>query len=211
MDGPNNGIVLYHYSFSPYARRVIWYLALRGIDYAQCVRGTLHLRSVDGIPALTNHNQVQPPVLPRPDVKALGISYRRIPLMSIGRDVYCDTRIILRKLEELFPKGAIGASQPEHEALQKLLEAWTIDGGIFNRASQLIPASMPLLNDPKFTKDRQDFSGRSWEKSKIEANRPEALAHIRNAFNLLETTLLSDDREWILKTEKPSLGDIEGP
>jgi hypothetical protein len=24
MDGPNNGIILYHYSFSPYARRVIW-------------------------------------------------------------------------------------------------------------------------------------------------------------------------------------------
>ena len=130
--------------------------------------------------------------------------------MSIGRDVYCDTRIILQKLERLFPAGAIGASQPEQKALQKLLEIWTIDGGIFNRASQLIPASMPLLNDPKFTKDRQDFSGRSWEKSKIEANRPEALAHMRNAFDLLETTLLSDDREWMLKTEKPSLGDIEG-
>ena len=130
--------------------------------------------------------------------------------MSIGKDVYCDTRIILQKLEQLFPEGAIGASQPEYKALQKLLEIWTIDGGVFNRASQLIPASMPLLNDPKFTKDRQDFSGRSWEKSKIEANRPEALAHIRNAFDLLETTLLSDGREWVLKTEKPSLGDIEG-
>ena len=130
--------------------------------------------------------------------------------MSIGRDIYCDTRIILQKLEELFPTGAIGASQPEHKALQKLLEIWTMDGGVFNRASQLIPASMPLLNDPKFTKDRQDFSGRSWEKSKIEENRPEALAHIRNAFKLLETTLLSDNREWILNTEKPSLGDIEG-
>jgi len=159
---------------------------------------------------VTVHNQVQPPVLPRPDVKALGINYRRIPLMSIGRDVYCDTRIILQKLEQLFPEGAIGASQSDHKALQKLLEVWAVDGGIFNRASQLIPASMPLLNDPKFTKDRQDFSGRSWEKSKIEANRPEALAHIRNAFDLLETTLLSDDRDWILKTEGPSLGDIEG-
>ena len=31
MDGKqnkNNGIVLYHYSFSQYARRVLWYLAL---------------------------------------------------------------------------------------------------------------------------------------------------------------------------------------
>ena len=130
--------------------------------------------------------------------------------MSIGRDVYCDTRIILRKLEELFPRGAIGASQPEHKALQTLLETWTIDAGVFNRASQLIPTSLPLLNDPQFTKDRQEFSGRSWEKSKIEARRPEALAHIRTTFHFLETTLLSDDREWILKTEKPSLGDIEG-
>lgn len=40
--------------------------------------------------------------------------------------------------------------------------------------------------------------------------RPEALAHIRDAFELLETTLLADDRKWVFKTEKPSLGDIEG-
>lgn len=30
-------IVLYHYSFSPYARRVVWYLALRNIPYTECV------------------------------------------------------------------------------------------------------------------------------------------------------------------------------
>lgn len=33
-----NEIVLFHYPFSPYARRVIWYLQLRGIEFAQCVR-----------------------------------------------------------------------------------------------------------------------------------------------------------------------------
>lgn len=30
-------IVLYHYPYSPYARRVAWYLSLRGIPYAECV------------------------------------------------------------------------------------------------------------------------------------------------------------------------------
>ena len=159
---------------------------------------------------LTKHKQLQPPVLPRPDVKALGVSYRRIPLASIGRDVYCDTWLILQKLEKHFPNGALGSSQSDGRALQKLLEIWTIDGGVFNRAAQLIPSSMPLLNDPKFTKDREDFSGRSWDKTQMEAFRPEALAHIRSAFDLLETTLLADGREWILKTEKPSLADIEG-
>ena len=69
---------------------------------------------------------------------------------------------------------------------------------------------MPLLKDPKFSRDREDYSGRPWSKEKILENRPEAMAHVWNAFNLLETTLLADDRDWILKTEKPSLADIEG-
>ncbi len=148
--------------------------------------------------------------MPRPDLEAIGVRHRRIPIMAIGRDVYCDTRLILDKLEQLFPDGALGASQPDQRAVQKLLEKWTIDAGIFARASQLIPTSMPLLNDSRFTKDREDFSGRSWNKDQIEAMRPEAIAHIRDGFAFLETTLLADRREWILKTDEPSLADIEG-
>merc|ERR1712098_509555 len=107
-DAANNGIVLYHYSFSPYARRVIWYLALRGIDYAECK---------------------QPPIMPRPDLEAIGVNYRRIPICAIGKDVYCDTRIIIRKLEELFPDGALGATDADQRAMQKLLEVWKIEAG----------------------------------------------------------------------------------
>lgn len=130
--------------------------------------------------------------------------------MSIGRDVYCDTRLMLSKLEERFPDWALGARQPEDQAIQELLEKWTIDGGVFNRASQLIPADMPLLNDPKFVKDREEFSGRSWAKEDVAKMRAEALAEMRDMFKLLETTLLADGREWILKTEKPSLADVNG-
>ncbi|MCJ1388561.1 hypothetical protein MMC18_001408 [Xylographa bjoerkii] len=129
--------------------------------------------------------------------------------MSIGRDIYCDTRLILEKLEAHFPDGALGATQPDQRAIEKLLEKWCIDGGIFNRASQLIPPEMPLLNDLKFKKDREDLSGRSWDKKNITEMRPEAISHIRDAFDFLETGLLADDREWILRTEKPSLADIE--
>lgn len=64
---------------------------------------------------------------------------------------------------------------------------------------------MPLLNDPKSTKDREDYTGRSWEKNKIIAMQPEALTHIREAFMFLETGLLANGRQWVLKTEKPSL------
>ncbi len=31
-------IIVYHYPFSPYGRRITWYLALRGLPYAECVR-----------------------------------------------------------------------------------------------------------------------------------------------------------------------------
>ena len=148
--------------------------------------------------------------MPRPDLEAIGVRHRRIPVMAIGRDVYCDTRLMLDKLEELFPQDALRASQPDQQAVQKLLEKWTIDAGMFARASQLIPTSMPLLNDPNFTKDREDFSGRSWDKKQIEAMRPESLAHVREGFSFLERTLLADGREWILKTDEPSLADIEG-
>ena len=148
--------------------------------------------------------------MPRPDVSALGIKYRRIPLMSIGRDVYCDSRLILRKLEEHFPNSQLGASSAEEKAIEKLFEIWTLEAGLFPRASQLIPADMPLLKDPKFAKDREDYSGRSWSKEQIVAGRPEALSVIRSAFKVLETTLLADGRKWVLKTEQPTLADIEG-
>ena len=151
-------------------------------------------------------------MMPRPDLEALNVSYRRIPLLSIGRSFYCDTRLILRKLESLFPAGALGSADPEHRALERLLERWTVDGGIFSRAASLIPTDLPAMSDPKFRKDREAFSGRpgGWSKERLEKGRPESVVHMRDAFELLETTLLADGREWVFKTERPSLGDIEG-
>ena len=136
--GAPNDIVHFHYEFSPYGRRIAWYLALRGIDYAQCL---------------------QPVYLPREDLNALGVKYRRIPVLSIGRDVYCDTRLILQKLEERFSDGALGASQPDQKAIEKLLEIWCVDGGVFDRAAQSFPTELPIMKDQKFIKDREDYTG----------------------------------------------------
>ena len=79
------------------------------------------------------HNQIQPVYLPREDIDALGVKYRRIPIMSIGRDIYCDTRLILQKLEEKFPSGALGTSQPDQKAVEKLLESWTSESSFPNK------------------------------------------------------------------------------
>lgn len=147
---------------------------------------------------------------PRPDLQALGIRYRRIPLMAHGRNVYSDTRLILRKLESLFPAHPrLGASSPDQKGIERLLSCWTIDGGIFGLAARVIPPNAPPLQDPKFLQDRTEFMGRQWSARLQEKGRPEALAHFREGFELLETTLLADGRGWILKTEGPSLADIE--
>ncbi|KAL7948878.1 hypothetical protein V8C42DRAFT_312577 [Trichoderma barbatum] len=182
-------IILYHYKFSPYARRAVWYLALRGISYKQCL---------------------QPGMLPRPDVARLGIAYRRIPILSIGRDIYLDTRLQLPKLEAMYPElPRLGASTAEQKGLERLLSAFMIDGGIFQQSSRLLPLDLPFLKDPKYFKDRGDYMGAQMNVEAMKKIRPEALREIAAAFELLETTLLADGREWILKTEKPSLADIE--
>ncbi|KAJ9156406.1 Glutathione S-transferase [Pleurostoma richardsiae] len=191
MSAKEHPIVLYHYAYSPFARRVVWYLALRGIPYSQCM---------------------QPPIMPRPDIAALGINHRRIPILSIGRDVYFDTRLIIQKLEQLDAPGpALGArGGPESQAIERLLESFVIDGGVFSRAAQLIPPDLPLLRDPAFGKDRVQYNnGRRFSREEWAVIRPEALGEIRAAAELLEATLLADGRDWILKTEGPSLADIE--
>lgn len=73
----------------------------------------------------------------------------------------------------------------------------------------MLPTSMPLLNDKKFLTDREDFMGRSWAKADIEKGQPEAMAHMRRAFDLLET-LLQDGRQWVAGTDDVSLADIQG-
>lgn len=43
-------------------------------------------------------------VLPRPDLAdRLGVKYRLVPVLAIGRDVYCDSSLIADVLERRFP------------------------------------------------------------------------------------------------------------
>ncbi|KAI1133288.1 hypothetical protein F5Y10DRAFT_85570 [Nemania abortiva] len=151
---PDLPIVLYHYDASPYAKRVVWYLHLRKIPYSQCI---------------------QPRILPRPDVALLGVSYRRIPLLSIGRDVYLDTRLIIQKLEALYPPSAAhpGISSAhttglaEHTALEQLISTRVIEGDLFKQGVACFPAG--IFNDPAFLRDRAALNG-------IDVDKPGAVA-----------------------------------
>lgn len=149
-------------------------------------------------------------MLPRPDVTRLGISYRRIPIVAIGRDIYLDSRLQLPKLEAMYPElPRLGASTAEQKGIERLLSAFVIDGGIFQQGVRLLPLDLPFLKDPRYFKDRGDYMGTKLSVEVLKKVRPEALTEFAAAFELLETTMLADGRAWILKTARPSLADIE--
>ena len=185
----NPQIILFTYPESVYGRRMDWYFTLRGIKYSHC--------------RVLNR-------LPRPVLKELNVNYRRIPVCAIGRDIYCDTRLIIEKVEALISENRLGATSPYQRGISKLLETWTIDGGPFWRTAQLIPDNTPLTTDPEWLADRAEMSGRKWDAKVMAEGRPEALAHARMHFNLVEQALMGDGREWVLGTEKPTLADIHG-
>ncbi|KAI0019314.1 glutathione S-transferase [Xylariomycetidae sp. FL0641] len=190
-------IVLYHYEGSPYARKVVWYLNLRKIPYSQCL---------------------QPVTMPRPDVAQLGIAYRRIPLCAIGADVYLDTRLILSKLEALFPASPSHPALPTSAggaALAYLLSRTCVDGDVFGAAAgTLLP---DLVADAAFARDRAELMGvpqpgAALSAEATRAGRPEAVATVRRWVRFLEETVLGDGRAWVLggqQDEGPSLADIE--
>jgi glutathione S-transferase len=60
--------------------------------------------------------------MPRPNLALVPVAYRRIPVLAIGRDVYLDSRLILRKLETLFPsRRHLDATTPQEAFITGLL------------------------------------------------------------------------------------------
>ena len=69
-------------------------------------------------------------VLPRPDLEALGITYRRIPILAVGKDVYCDSALIIDTIVETLGKIP---SSPDDKAYQSWGE------NTFQEALGLVP------------------------------------------------------------------------
>ena len=230
----NQEIILYFYTFSPYARKVIVslhyhvpfkILARRSKDrrsaerlpsafwqYAPPEESPLTIRCTQAYLALRGipYTECQQPLtMPRPDLAAIGVQYRRIPLLAIGRDIYCDTALINEKLEQLYPGSHLGGKTGTDKALITLLQKWT-DLDVFPRAAETIPPHFPAMSDPQFLKDREELWGREWSKESQTRMRAEALQSMRDNFDFLETMMSDEGRQWILESGGPSLADING-
>ena len=184
-------VVLFTYPESVVGRRTEWYLTLRGIPY--------HVCEVDN-------------KMPRPVLDRLGVHYRRIPVLAIGRDIYCDSRCIIDHLERLHdevPKlGFNQKEKPFEYAIQQILENWAFDGGLFQRTAQMIPPDASLMQIKEWIADRSELLGTPFTTDMLKQVLPDALAHARLHLQMVEQNLLGDGREWLFPGDKPSVSDV---
>ncbi|KAJ3510619.1 hypothetical protein NLJ89_g4566 [Agrocybe chaxingu] len=185
-------VILYRYDASPFSHK---------IDNALTVKGVPH-EKVNVVP-----------MLPRPEITdALGITYRRIPILAIGNDVYCDTSLITSVLERrfptskgyrsLFPARKNGGSADT--GLVKAISNFYADRVLFAPASSLLPwDKIP----ESFLKDRSALRGSPLDRKAIAAARPLSETFLSSNILLIEEQL-SDSRDWLFDTESPSLADI---
>lgn len=94
--------ILHHYPISPYAEKI---------------------RAILGYKRLSWKSVIIPMVMPKPDLTALTGGYRKTPVLQIGRDIYCDTKLIARVLERLAPLPSLFASG--REAAIAMQEQWS--------------------------------------------------------------------------------------
>lgn len=131
-------------------------------------------------------------------------------MLALGRDIYVDSRLIVERLEERFPGSAAhpALSSPATAGVAALLQKLMVDAGGFQNAVRLIPPQAPMLQDPKFLKDRAQYAGGKSMSGGV-IGWQEGVVHMRQIFELLES-MFADGREWIAGTPQVSLADLEG-
>jgi len=172
-------LILHHYDMSPYAEKVRLMFGLKGLAW----------RSV----------QI-PVVMPKPDLIELTGGYRRTPTLQIGADIYCDTKICARALENrhpdptLFPAGddaaTWGLCRQAETSFMMVVTVMMGAGGVFDEA---------FMEDRKKMAPGVDFS-------RAGLILPAKLRQLRANLDLLERQL--EDGRRFVQGDAPGLADL---
>ncbi len=167
-------IILHQYDISPFSEKV---------------------RVILGIKGLAWNAVTQPVIMPKPELVPLTGGYRKIPVMQIGADVYCDTQIIIRELERRHPSPSIHVGG--EAGLSHALAFWT-DRPLFTLACDVIFAgSGAAFRDEAFTKDREALFERAFDMEARAAAVPNALDQLRAHLGWIDDQL-ADGRRFLL-------------
>jgi hypothetical protein len=131
--------------------------------------------------------------MPRPDLAAVGVQYRRIPVLSIDRDLCCGSAPIRRKLERLCLGNHAGGIKGTDKAVIELLRKWT-ELDVLVRACESIRPDFSAIGDPTSFQDREELWNRDWSKARQERRRAKALLSMMGNFDF-ETMTSDGQRE----------------
>ena len=177
-------ILFHQYDSSPFSEKVRVCLGIKKLAWA----------AVD-----------QPVIMPKPELVALTGGYRRIPVMQIGADIYCDSQLIVRELERRFPEPTL-FPQGDH-GLAHANAMWS-DRTIFQAAVAIIFGGLGDKVPAAFVNDRVALSGRSFDPVAMQAAIPHMKAQMRAHVTLLSDQL-ADGRRF-LTGDRAGLVDANG-
>ena len=147
----------------------------------------------------------QPVIMPKPELVALTGGYRRIPVMQIGADIYCDSQLIVRELERRFPEPTL-FPQGDH-GLAHANAMWS-DRAVFQAAVAIIFGGLGDKVPAAFINDRAALSGRPFNPAAMQAAVPHMGAQLRAHVALLSDQL-ADGRKF-LTGDRAGLVDANG-
>jgi glutathione S-transferase len=176
-----NDVILHHYDLSPYAEKIRLCLGRKGLAW----------RSVQA-----------PMVMPKPDLVELTGGYRRVPVLQVGADVYCDTHGIARALDRLYPSPPL--SPPGQETVERALSRWA-EGSFMMLVLTFF--GIGGVFSEEFVEDRRKTMvppGMNLDGAKVLV--PTKLTQLRAQLDGLEHQL-ADGRAFLLG-EEPSLADF---
>lgn len=170
-------IILHHYDSSPFSEKVRLMLGIKGLAW----------RSV-----------VQPVIMPKPHLVPLTGGYRRIPVLQIGADVYCDTQVILAELERRFPNPTVVRGG------DWAINLWA-DRTWFQASVGVIFGEIGGNVPKEFVADREKLSGRPFDVAAMKAAAPFMKPQWRAYAAWLDEGLATGD---FLGGSTPSLADV---
>ena len=172
-------LILHHYDLSPYSEKVRLMFGLKGLAW----------RSV----------QI-PIVMPKPDYTELTGGYRRTPMMQIGADIYCDSKLCAQVLERLHPAPSLFPGSDV--AAVWGLARWAETGFMM---AVLVHFGSGAVFDEAFIEDRKKMVP-GLDLERIKKIVPAKILQLAQNLERLERQL-SDGRTFLLGAS-PSLADL---
>jgi glutathione S-transferase len=173
-------IILHHYDVSPFSEKV---------------------RLLFGLKKLAWKSVIQPVIMPKPDLIPLTGGYRKIPVMQIGADVFCDSQVIMAEIERRAPepKASLGPSFA--------INLWA-DRLFFQTTIPVLFGQMEEGQlDPAFIEDRTKLSGQPFNIAAMKAASGLMKGPWRAQCAWLEQALATSGGDWLFGTH-PSIGDF---